>query len=616
MSTNFINCVIITVVFIGVAINTTVVYPETIDPLSAIISQQQKLIEQEQLNKQIENFKNWEKEREKEREKENADKTDLETANNCFNVDKIILENNSLLSKKNIAKNTVKYINTCISANEINELITAFSNSYKNKGYITTQIYIKKQNLKSGTLILDVIEGKVEDIKFGNNSIADKITNYFITPLSKNDILNVKAIDQTTENLNYIPSYNYKTNIDAGSKAGLSKINISGTKNFPISLYAETDTLGQKYTGYNRYTIGSRVDNPLKLGDSFNLKYISTKGFFNSDEIRYPFTNAHNSYSTSYIISWSMPLQWARLGINSSYSSYLTIIQGQLQSFKSTGNTLSNSFFVNGVIFRNKFVKTTLISTLNLLSSKHYINDTYIKTQSRNLANIELGIMNNLYTSYGGFFHKLTYIRGLNIFGTSADPTNATYHGQFDSFRFYQLYSVKTDKIFKGKLPLSFQNTIDTQYSFQDIYSQNQFVLGGFYSIRGFRDVNIYGASGILTRNDIDFALIDYIKPTNKFTQFLTNNGKGGFTFGGFFDVGKASSDLGSNTTAGGTGAGNLSNGNHRVLAGAGYKIDYTSKYFQTSVIVAYPIIYPNNLKNSVKKNDDRIIYVTLRSNW
>lgn len=605
---------IITLSLVCSLINIKTVDAQNIDPSGFIIPQQQKLIEQEQLNREIQDFKNWENEREKDQTENKSDNSNKVT-DNCFTINAIKLEDNTTLSESNIIETSSRYINTCATPQKIAEIITIFSNLYKNKGYITTQVYVKEQNLKSGILILNVIEGKVEDVKFGDNTIADKITNYFITPLSKDDILNIKAIDQTTENLSYIPSYQYKTNIEAGSKVGLSKINITGKRSLPASIYAEVDTMGQQYTGHTRYTVGSRIDNPLSLGDSLNFKYISTRGFFNLGSLSDPFNGIDDGkYSRSYIGSWSMPIKWVRIGVNSSFSEYLSTIKGQnIDSFHSSGNLMSNSVFLNGVVFRNKSIKTTFISTLNLLSSRNYINDTYSNVQSRNLANIEAGIMNNLYTPYGGFFHKLTYIRGLDSFGATSDIQSSTYHAQFDAIRFYHLYSIKIDKIFNGKLPFTFQNTIDAQYAWQDVYSQNQFVLGGFYSVRGFRDVNIYGSSGILTRNDIDFALMDYIQPTNQFTQLLTNNGKGGLTIGGFFDIGQVISHSESNTTASGTGAGDFSSGNHGILAGAGYKIGYVSKYIQASLIVGYSIEYPDYLSASVKQNDGRVVYLTVR---
>jgi hemolysin activation/secretion protein len=578
-------------------------FAQDVDPANLIIPQQQKLLEQEKTNREIEDFKDWESRAEDESEKSPI--AEGESNENCLQIKNIVLDGNTILSKSDIAKVINQYQNACVSVQKIAEIASKVNTLYKDKGYITTQVYVKEQNLQSGSLTLSIIEGKVEDVKFGSNSTADKVTGYFITPLSSGDALNFKAVDQTAENLSYIPSYQYKTNIETGSKAGLSKINISGIKSFPISPYIETDTLGQQYTGHNRYTIGSRIDNPLKLGDSLNLKYTSTYNDLSDGK-----------YSKSLIGSWSMPIKWARVGINSSYSKYLTTIQGQIQNFQSSGNMLSNSFFVNGVVFRNKSVKTTLISSLNLLSRKSYVNDALSPIQSGDVANMELGFMNNLYTPYGGFFHKLTYIRGLHAFGSKVDLAGASVHAQFNAMRFYQLYNIKTDKIFKGKLPFTYQNTIDGQYAWQDVYSQNQFVLGGLYSVRGYRDVNIYGSSGILTRNDVDFALSDYIKPTNKFTQILTNNGKGGLTLGAFYDIGINSSHLASNTTAAGTGAGNLSSGNHGTLSGAGYKIGYTSKHFQTSLIVAHSLTYPDYLSASVKQNDGRVVYLTVKGIW
>lgn len=576
------------------------VFAQHVTPSALIIPQQQKLLEQEKINREIEDFKNWEK-RAKEENKEPSI-NEGKSNETCFHIDTIVVEGNTVLSKFDISKVISQYQNTCVSVQTIEEVVRKVNALYKDKGYITTQVYIKEQNLKSGILTLSVIEGKVEDIRFGNNSTADKVTGYFITPLSKGDTLNFQAIDQTSENLSYIPSYHYKSNIEAGSKAGLSKVHIAGTKSFPISPYIETETLGQQYTGHNRYIIGSRFDNPLKLGDSLSLKYVST---FNDA--------SDGKYSRSFIGSWSMPIQWARIGINASYSTYLTTIQGQIQSFQSRGNTLNKSFFVQGVVFRNQKIKTTLVSNLNLLSKKSYINDALSPIQSGDSANMEFGIMNNLYTPYGGFFHKLTYIQGLNAFGSKVNLANATNHAQFDAVRLYQLYTIKTDKIFKGKLPFTYQNTTDGQYAWQDVSSQNPFVLGGFYSVRGFRDVNLYGSIGILTRNDIDFALVDYIKFPNKFTEFLTNKGKGGLTFGAFYDIGITSLPVASNTTAGGTGDGNLSSGNHGVLSGVGYKIGYVSKYFQTSLVVGHSLTYPDDLSARVKQNDGTVIYLTVR---
>ncbi len=594
---------------------TSNVFANNIDPSLAIVPQQQKLIDQEKINREIDDFKNWQQD--KSRVKPATENSKIKYDKSCFAVDKIILEGNSIISEEVIAKITTKYLTNCITAENITEIISKISNLYKEKGYITTQIYIKKQNLNSKVLIFNVIEGKVEDLQFGKNNIGDKITAYFISPLAINDILNIRAVDQIAENLSHIPSYLYKTNIEAGSKPGLSRININGTRAKSFAISGEFDNLGQKYTGYNRYSIEGKLENPLKLGDNINLKYISTRGIANAGFLHSPFENLDSSkYSKSYIASWSMPIKWARVGVNYSYSNYLSTIDGQMQSFTSSGQMTSSSFFANTVIFRNKSLKTTLNSGLNLLSSKSYLNDAYSSVQSRNLSNVEFGISNSFFTNYGSLFDKITYIKGIGHFGSIKDKANTLYHAEYDAVKFYQIYQLKTSKIFNGKLPISLQSNIDGQYAWQDVYSQNQFTLGGFYSVRGFRNVNIFGSSGILARNDIDFTLADYLKPSNILHKAITNNGKGGLTFGAFFDIGTIRSQLSTNTTSSGTGAGNLSIANNAIMAGGGYKIGYNHKYFQANLIISHPLKYPNFLEQNIKDDGKTLAFLTLKANW
>lgn len=585
---------------------------------SVIITQQQKTFEQEEVSRNIQDFENWDDGKDDDIDKDEPDDDELpsssiENKTTCIKFKAIVPEGHTILSHQDITNITDQYINQCITMDRMVEVITHFSSLYTDRGYITTHItikrqermkkykHMKKQEFQSGIVTLTITEGRVENITFGNNSTSDKITSYFITPLANNGLLNTTAIDQTAENLSYIPSYNYKTKIEPSPHIGFSNINITGVRNFPVLVYAETDSIGQGNTGHNRYTLGTKIDNPFKLGDNLNIRYTST---YNTDE--------NNRYSRGFAYTWSMPIKWIRIGINSSHSQYLTTIQDQTQHTSTNGNITSNSFLINGIIFKNKDIKTTLTSAVNIVNSRSHTYGTTAEIQSRTLANIEIGAINNYYTNFGSFFHKITYIKGLGILGSINDTLSSVNHAQFDAIKFYQLYLIKADKVFYNKMPFTFQNIIDAQYAWQDVYSQNQFALGGFYSVRGFRDISIYGSKGILTRNDIDFNVWDYINQNNHLTKALARNGKNGFTLGIFFDIGITSSHLASNTNTSITGI----NGNNGVLAGAGYKAGYKSKHLQTNVAIAYPLQYPERLHSSVQTSDKQVIYLTMRGTW
>ena len=586
------------------------------DTSGAIIVQQQKILEQEGVKREIQDFEKREDEEEEVSEDEESDESDLldtadEDDTKCIKFKEITIEGSTLLTQQDITGITDKYINKCITSNRITELVAHFANLYTTKGYITTNVAIKrdekmkkrkrmrKQEFKTGIVTLIITEGRVENITFGTNSGADKITNYFITPLSKNSIINITAIDQIAENLSYIPSYNYKAKIEPSSNLGFSNINIDGERSRPVSLYAETDTINQQTTGHSRYAFGLKADNPLKLGDALDIKLTSTYNNVASDR-----------YLNNFTYNWSMPVKWVRIGINSSQSHYLAI--NNTSDTRTDGNTSSNSFHINGTVFKSKDIKTTLGSAFNIASSQTNNYSTTTTMQSRTLINTEVNVINNLYTNYGNFFHKITYIRGLGSIGNIIDTSGPlTASAEFDAIKFYQLYTIKIDKLFQRNTPFTFQNVIDAQYTWQDVYSQNRFMLGGFYSIRGFRDVSIYGSRGILMRNDIDFALGDYI--SNKdIVKILTQSGKNSLTLGAFFDIGTISSNMARNTSTSIRGI----SCNNGVLAGAGYKAGYKSKNFQASLTVAYSLLYPTNLHSSIQQYDGQIIYLTAKGTW
>ena len=86
-------------------------------PADLIIPQQQKLLNQEQVNKEIEEFKKWEEKADKENVKPNE--TEVKPDKNCFQIDEIKLEGNTILSQRTIGKIINNYQNTCISNKEI-----------------------------------------------------------------------------------------------------------------------------------------------------------------------------------------------------------------------------------------------------------------------------------------------------------------------------------------------------------------------------------------------------------------------------------------------------------------------------------------------------------------
>ena len=138
-----------------------------------IIQKQQKKLENKQRKKDQEKIK---KDREllkklkKQKQKKLPTKSKLKK---CFPINTIKILGAKSLSYKQQEKLTSPYIGKCFSANIIEKLSQKTTEAYHQLGLITSQVTIPKQNVASGHLKIEIIEGKIEDITFNKNKTCN-----------------------------------------------------------------------------------------------------------------------------------------------------------------------------------------------------------------------------------------------------------------------------------------------------------------------------------------------------------------------------------------------------------------------------------------------------------
>ncbi|WP_201551453.1 ShlB/FhaC/HecB family hemolysin secretion/activation protein [Psychrobacter fjordensis] len=86
----------------------------------------------------------------------------------CFDIDHIYLTG-ELSEKFTFAlmpytKGQSSLLGSCLSVNDINQLVTNVQNRIIEKGYVTTRVLVQNQNLKSGHLTLTLIPGRIDQI--------------------------------------------------------------------------------------------------------------------------------------------------------------------------------------------------------------------------------------------------------------------------------------------------------------------------------------------------------------------------------------------------------------------------------------------------------------------
>ncbi|MCK1074223.1 ShlB/FhaC/HecB family hemolysin secretion/activation protein, partial [Enterobacter cloacae subsp. cloacae] len=192
-------------------------------------------------------------------------------------------------------------VGRCVGSIGVVKIAAALQDFYIDAGYITTRITIPSQNISSGTLKLDVNAGKIEKIIVEHNDI-----NPWMLPFAKEDILNIRDIEQGLENLQQEPGVDVKINIEPGTKHGYSTIRISTNREKQWSVRASYNNWGDKATGEHLTSVVGYLYNIARFSDLFYLAGTkSTTGQYQSVSGYYALPVGYWNYSLFYSSSKS-----------------------------------------------------------------------------------------------------------------------------------------------------------------------------------------------------------------------------------------------------------------------------------------------------------------------
>ncbi len=446
----------------------------------------------------------------KEGEKQETDKKETEKKGsginvvedgNRFLINKIILENDELLSGREKRNLLEPFLNKEISYNDLTILVRSITNILIDKGYITARVKIPlNQNIKSGVITLTIINGYIGRISPESDSLRDRLQVSAAFPFFEGNYLNIKDLDYGIEQMNRLQSNNATMKIIPGDETGSSKVVIYNDTRSRLGLDVGYDNLGQKNTGEQRGKLTVNIDDLLSFNDNVSFDYTKS---MNSD--------TDKKYNRSYTMFFSLPVGYWTFSSVYSRSEYMQYISGLSRDFKSSGDDTSMIFSIERMIGRYKYNRFKGKSSLTLKNKESFIEDAKIETTSRKLSIFKAGLDYSTYLFGGYFSGTANYHRGLKYFDAYKDGddlTGDTPRAQFDKYDMSILWN-KTFTIF-GQYFGYLLNSYG-QYGMDTLYSSEKISIGDMNSVRGFRDSSITGDRGFYIRNDLsvfDFSSI------------------------------------------------------------------------------------------------------------
>ena len=476
-----------------------------------ILRKEQRL-EQERIQEKYENSKDsYQKDT-----KIEVDKNELK-----FYISKInLFDDENLLNeieKENILS---KYENKKLGSTDISNILVELTNRLIEKGYVTSTASLSENNnLNSETLNLKIISGKIEKIILNEDDSLDKLKKYFLVSTKEEKVLNVRDLDTTTENFNYLEANNMTMEIIPSDKENYSIIKLKNEMKDKFTISLLTNNYGEdNQNGIWRGGTSINIDSPLGIGDRVYFSYmtvhkkkadrswkrtteslkpgeilpIGPKGYDPAKDTL-PYKRELDLYNFRYTMKfrdYTLSLGSSRSENISSFYTPTTIYDME---------TMSSNFSVNldKILWRNQKSKLSLGVGLKRKHNKSYIEDTLLSDRILTIGDISL---NGTTVFYGGIFGiSLDYERGLRALGASNTPKA--------EFKKYSL-NLNYYKPLTKKLVYRF-NTL-TSHSKDVLYASEKQSIGGVGSVPGYhRRGNIMGDRAIEIENELSYKIID-----------------------------------------------------------------------------------------------------------
>ena len=509
-------------------------FPAPVNEANRIIDIQQRQLEQERIRQQQEKMQKEFENTKFDSSKPQIDK-DIESSNlnsNKFLIKSVnIKDNDRLLSQREKNKIIGKYVFLELSSNDIQDLLTDLTNKLISKGYTTSVVNFDKNNdLTTGALNLEIVAGRIEDIRINSGNGIDKYKEFFMFSKNKGKIFNIRDIDTATDNFNSINANNMTMEVLPGRKENYSRIEVKNRLKNKYTVGILANNYGDsKQNGIWRRGINLNIDSPLGIGDNFYFTYMTVPkkdpnrswkktveqlqpgeilpiGPTGYDPLKgdiLPYKRRLDIFNFGY----TMKFRTYTLKLNSSKS----IQESSFYSANTVYDMYSGSHTLSAnlekILFRNQKSKVSLDLGIKRKHNQSYLEKSVLSDRKLAIGTLSLNATTSL---FGGIFgSSFGYERGLKIFHAERDSgkIDTTPKAQFHKYSMnLSYYKPITNK-------LVYRANVSGSYSNDVLYGSERQTIGGVGSVGGYHTrESIQGDKAIEISNEIAYNI-----PVKKF---------------------------------------------------------------------------------------------------
>lgn len=171
----------------------------------------------------------------------------------CFTIQRIDIQGADTLGPAQRTELVQPYLGQCLGVAQLNELLGVVTDRYLQLGLVTSRAYLPQQDLSTGILTLQVVEGRLEGIRPADDSGLSPREVNMAFPGHVGELLNLREVEQLVDQLNRLPSNGAQMELAPGEAVGGSTVLVRNAAQKPWRASLSRNNDGQRSTGQQQW---------------------------------------------------------------------------------------------------------------------------------------------------------------------------------------------------------------------------------------------------------------------------------------------------------------------------------------------------------------------------
>jgi hemolysin activation/secretion protein len=383
---------------------------------------------------------------------------------------------------------------------QLQSLADAVTRYYRQRGYFVAVAYVPRQTVEDGTVTIQVLEGKLDQVHVGRSGGYDpaRVQRYGEDGLCgqssgcSDATLTRTRADRAVGLLSALPGVlSASGTLSPGSKVGSSDVTLDAVPGPRITGALGVDDYGNEYTGRIRETGDLRWNNPLGIGDLF------TADVALSD--RWGLGGTRGRGALNGVLDYSLPIGYDGWRVGANYTHLLYRLGAPFNVTDAYGGGNEFNAYVAYPILLSPYKHLWARASYGVKwLSDSVLQETFHTRDTTVVLSINGDAIDTVWsgglTQYG-----VSLTRGLVAYGSGARPVDTpNAAGHFTKLDFIVSRDQTVGYLAHDTQRLSVYGALQGQWSNGNLDSVEKFTLGGPAGVRGYPVGEAVGDEGAI----------------------------------------------------------------------------------------------------------------------